>query len=38
MAAQGAESGVANSTGLKTDWRGYTVVPYATSYREVNHT
>lgn len=25
---------VANSTGLKTDWRGYTVVPYATSYRE----
>ncbi|MFP1454750.1 fimbria/pilus outer membrane usher protein [Escherichia coli] len=25
---------MANSTGLKTDWRGYTVVPYATSYRE----
>ncbi|EFC7690920.1 fimbrial biogenesis usher protein, partial [Escherichia coli] len=35
IAAPGAENTrVANSTGLKTDWRGYTVVPYATSYRE----
>ncbi len=34
IAAPGAENIVANSTGLKTDWRGYTVVPYATSYRE----
>lgn len=25
--------GVENQTGIKTDWRGYTVVPYATVYR-----
>jgi len=24
---------VENNTGVKTDWRGYTVVPYATTYR-----
>lgn len=23
-----------NSTGIKTDWRGYAVIPYATTYRE----
>ena len=36
IAAPGAENTrVANSTGLKTDWRGYTVVSYATSYRKM---
>lgn len=25
---------VENATGVKTDWRGYAVVPYATAYRE----
>jgi len=25
---------VENSTGVKTDWRGYAVVPYATTYRQ----
>lgn len=35
IAAPGAENTrVANNTGVKTDWRGYTVMPYATSYRE----
>ena len=33
-APDGENTRVANHTGLKTDWRGYTVVPYATSYRE----
>lgn len=35
IAAPGAEgTKVENNTGLKTDWRGYTVMPYATAYRE----
>lgn len=35
IAAPGAENTrIANNTGVKTDWRGYTVLPYATSYRE----
>lgn len=35
IAAPGAENTrVENNTGIKTDWRGYTVLPYATSYRE----
>nr|WP_255320708.1 fimbrial biogenesis usher protein [Enterobacter ludwigii] len=25
---------IENNTGVKTDWRGYTVVPYATTYRK----
>ena len=29
-----ADVDVENSTGVKTDWRGYTVVPYATTYRQ----
>jgi outer membrane usher protein len=34
VAAPGAEGvDVLNSTGVKTDWRGYAVVPYATTYR-----
>lgn len=34
IAAPGASNvGVENSTGVKTDWRGYAVVPYASTYR-----
>lgn len=34
IAAPGAEGvDVENNTGVKTDWRGYAVVPYATDYR-----
>lgn len=25
---------VENQTGVRTDWRGYAVLPYATEYRE----
>lgn len=35
IAAPGANGiAVENSTGIHTDWRGYTVVPYASSYQE----
>lgn len=35
VAAPGAESvGVENATGVKTDWRGYAVLPYASTYRQ----
>ena len=35
VAAPGANDvGVENGTGVHTDWRGYTVVPYASDYRE----
>lgn len=35
IAAPGAENvGVENNTGVKTDWRGYAVVPYASTYRQ----
>lgn len=35
IAAPGAaDVPVENSTGIHTDWRGYTVVPYASTYRE----
>ncbi|MBD8109343.1 fimbrial protein FimD [Erwinia persicina] len=35
IAAPGAaDVPVENSTGIHTDWRGYTVVPYASDYRE----
>ena len=35
VAAPGADDvDVLNNTGVKTDWRGYAVVPYATTYRE----
>lgn len=35
IAAPGANNvGVENNTGVKTDWRGYAVVPYASTYRE----
>lgn len=34
VAAPGATGiGVENSTGVKTDWRGYAVIPYASTYR-----
>ncbi|WP_336240698.1 fimbrial biogenesis usher protein [Citrobacter werkmanii] len=34
VAAPGAGGiGVENSTGVKTDWRGYAVIPYASTYR-----
>ena len=37
VAAPGASGiGVASQTGVKTDWRGYAIVPYATPYRR-NH-
>ncbi|MBF7978836.1 MULTISPECIES: fimbria/pilus outer membrane usher protein [Rahnella] len=33
--APGAEGvGVSNQTGVKTDWRGYAIVPYASPYRK----
>lgn len=28
-----ADVNIANNTGVKTDWRGYAVVPYVTAYR-----
>lgn len=35
IAAPGADNvGVENNTGVKTDWRGYAVVPYASTYRQ----
>jgi outer membrane usher protein len=35
VAAPGAEgTRLTNSVGVKTDWRGYTVIPHATTYRE----
>ena len=35
IAAPGAASvPVENSTGVRTDWRGYTIMPYASMYRE----
>lgn len=35
VAVPGAEDvSIQNSTGVKTDWRGYTIIPYATVYRE----
>lgn len=35
--AQGASGvGVNNQTGVKTDWRGYAIMPYASPYRKVN--
>ncbi|MDK9604841.1 fimbrial biogenesis usher protein [Lelliottia wanjuensis] len=35
IASPGADNvSVENSTGIKTDWRGYAVVPYATTYRQ----
>ncbi|MDN8559084.1 fimbrial biogenesis usher protein [Citrobacter werkmanii] len=34
VAAPGASGiGLENSTGVKTDWRGYAVIPYASTYR-----
>lgn len=33
--APGADNvGVENNTGVKTDWRGYAIVPYASTYRQ----
>lgn len=35
VAAEGAaDVGVLNNTGVRTDWRGYAIIPYASSYRE----
>lgn len=35
--AEGASGvGVNNQTGVKTDWRGYAIMPYASPYRKVN--
>ncbi|MEB4675818.1 fimbrial biogenesis usher protein [Enterobacteriaceae bacterium G50] len=35
VAAEGASDvGLLNNTGVRTDWRGYAVIPYASSYRE----
>lgn len=35
IAAPGADNvSVENNTGVKTDWRGYAVVPYASTYRQ----
>lgn len=35
VAAEGASDvGVLNNVGIRTDWRGYAVIPYASSYRE----
>ena len=35
VAAPGADNAaIENNTGVKTDWRGYAVIPYATAYRE----
>lgn len=34
VAAPGAKNvAIGNTTGIKTDWRGYAVIPYATTYR-----